>query len=46
MTRIEEYELLLPMTRIGLAKWVELAGEEISVIEFSTKLRSALSYGD
>ena len=30
-TRIEDYEVLLPMTRITLAKWTELIGEEISV---------------
>ena len=29
-TRIEEYELLLPMTRISLTNWVELVGEEIT----------------
>jgi hypothetical protein len=45
-TRIEDYEVLLPMTRITLAKWVELIGEEISVQEVSAKLKSTLSYGD
>ena len=45
-TRIEEYEHLLPMTRITLAKWVELIGEEISNQEVSAKLRSTLSSGE
>jgi hypothetical protein len=45
-TRIEDYEVLLPMTRITLAKWMELIGEEISVQEVSAKLKSTLSYGD
>ena len=45
-TRIEEYERLLPMTRITLAKWVELIGEEITIQEVSAKLRGALSQGD
>ena len=45
-TRIEEYEILLPMTRLTLAKWVELIGEEITSQEVSAKLRTALSQGD
>ena len=45
-SRIEKYEEQLPMTKVPLAKWIEIIGEEVELVTFCTKLGPLLGKDD